>query len=153
MAASALNWEAGVTSLTSALTTELNGLATDTMSVASSAINNTSTLDTDLFLELNLGTAQSAYTGGQIDIYAAWSYDGGTTYPTAPTTGGNSEDAENLIASIAMPSSGTTARVMTVGPLPAMPGYFKLYLDNRSGGQFAATGNTLKYAFASLENQ
>lgn len=128
----------------SALTTEFNSLANGSATAASSAIDNSSTLDLYLDLELNVaaqGSSRSA--GATITVFILRSLDGGSTYPDANTT-----TAE--VAAVFPLDAATTARVAVRTDIPLSPGLFKLFALNSTGQALAASSTTLRYRTHSI---
>lgn len=144
-------WEEdGATSLTTILSTDLNALADGTLSAVSSEVDNTTALDMLCWFELVTGTLQDAAVAGQmVDIHQIQSIDG-TNYEEAPVTGG--ANSPPPICSFQY-KAATTARRHVKGPFQFNPYKMKYYVDNRCGGQFAATGNTLKISTQGPEVQ
>jgi hypothetical protein len=130
-------------SIASALTTELNSLANNTDSSASSAIDNTSGLDLyhDLtFTVATQGGARSA--GATVAVYLVPALDG-TNYDAVIS--GTAE----LVAVFTL-DAATTARQSTRRDVPVPPGLFKYVLRNQTGQAFASSGNILEYRPHSL---
>lgn len=121
--------------------TELNALANNTMSAASVAIANQTTLDIYVDIELNLA-ALSPTTGGYVALYLAEAIDG-SNYPT-PSDVDMRQQTDALLCSFVLSTTATTAQRLVKRQIVLPPGACKLYLDNQSGGAFGATGNTLK---------
>lgn len=128
-------------SIVSVLTTELNSLSTNTMATVSAAINNDTNLDMYCDLELNLG-ALSPTAGGYVAVYIAEAADG-TNYP-APSSADQRLQTNALLCTFAVSTTAATAQRLVARNVVLPPGKFKIYLDNQSGGAFAASGNTLK---------
>lgn len=131
-------------SLASALTTELNSLATAGI-VVSSAIDNTSNLDLYMDLRLEIKYTSSAPAAGikVAEIYLLPSVDG-TNY----AEGGTSVTPQSslLVATLESRNGSTSAfEYLAALGIPIPPLNFKLCLVNTSGKTLAATGNTLKY--------
>lgn len=126
----------------SLLTTELNSLANNTASSASSAYDNQTNLDLlcDLILEL---ASFSPSTGGRIDIYILPSYDGGTNYLN-PSAADVRVQAHQLWVSIPLSATAATAQKHYVRGVALPPQRFKVVIDNQSGAALASSGNTLK---------
>ena len=149
--ANKLTWEEALNSATTILTTELNALADSALAAVSAEVDNTSNLDTHFWLILDTGTLQDAAVAGQtVDIYMIKNVIS-TTYEEAPVTGG-ANSSDQSVDSFEY-KAATTARHFVHGPFVMNPCKMKFYLDNRCGGQFAATGNTLKIASQTIEAQ
>lgn len=130
--------------IASALTTELNSLASNGNSAASSAIDNTTALDLFADLEINLATQGSArVASATIYVYMTQALDG-TNY------GDTNEVTAEVIAAFIF-DAATTARRATLKDVPIPPGLFKLFVRNVTGQALAASGNTLKYRLHSVE--
>lgn len=151
-AANALNWEAEITAPSNVLTTELNALADAEISDPSSAQDNGTALDMLLWCEISVGTFQDAVDGGSLDLYRVVSIDNGSTFETSPATGGVG-NGHTYVGGCNVPASGTTAHVCIVGPFSIPPGQYKLLLDNQSGGQLTASGNTVQCGATNPELQ
>ena len=132
-------WSAPGT-LTTALSTELNGLANNTYSALSAEINNESSLALYIDLELTLATQGAARsTGAWVGVYIATAVDPTPTYPDT------SLDAfAELLAAFPLDNT-TTARRLTRTNIAVPPLRFKLYVKNVTGQALAASGNTLKF--------
>jgi len=145
-------WEEdGATSLTTILSTDLNGLADGAISAASSEVDNSSNLDMLYWLELSTGTLQDAAVAGSVvSIYAIQSIDG-TNYEQAPVTGG-ANSSDQFVCSCEY-KAATTARRFVRGPFSLPPFKLKFFVDNNCDGQFAASGNTLKISTQGPELQ
>jgi len=143
-------WDQSATP-SSIMTTALNSLADNTISGASSVVDNAANLDTMAWLELNVtyGTAPSD-ANPSVDVYIAESLDG-TNYQDAPVTGGT--DQAHLFMGSFPVRKVTSAQRLVIGPFAIPPSKFKLYLDNQTGQAMAATGNTLDIKVANLEGQ
>ena len=128
--------------LTSALTTELNSLATATWSAASSAIDNTSTLDlvSDFELYVTYGTNPSA--GGYCALAVLPAIDG---TPTFVDGGGSVAPQNSLIVGVFELRAVTTAQRVGLRDVVIPPGQFKVAVYNAAGQTMASSGNTLKY--------
>lgn len=125
----------------SALTTELNSLATATASAAGTAQDNSTNLDlyADFVLSVTFGVAPTANT--TVDLYLLPSIDGGTTYADAVVA---ATPAKSMLVGSFYCRNVATAQVMTLANVP-IPEKFKMMVVNNSGQAMAASGNTLKY--------
>lgn len=133
-------WNAPSATVT-VLTTELNSLANATLSAASAAIANQTNLDMYADLEVVLGSLSPA-AGAYVAIYIALAVDG-TNYP-APSGADIRLTSTQLLCTIPVGTTGSTAYRVAVRNVLLPPGTFKLYLDNQTGVTLAASGNTLK---------
>ena len=147
---SAVKWQAAPTK-TQIMTTQLDGLANNTISSASTEVDNSVNLDTYAWLELNVtfGSAPSD-ANPTVDVYMAKAPDG-TNYESAPLTGG-AQQGHMFIGSFPV-QKVTSAQRIVVGPIPLPPTKFQLYLDNQTGQAMAANGNTLDIYTDNLEGQ
>lgn len=139
-------WGTGWSSATSLLTTNLNSLGNNTISVASAAVNNTSNKDMHAFIEVILASLTptgAAYVG----IYMTKALDA-TNYEDAPITGGSQRNT--LVASIPVSTTTGAKRVMSEHPILLPPYNVKFYLDNRSGVAFGSSDNELKIYIGNL---
>lgn len=130
-------------SIANALTTELNSLANNTNSSASSAIDNSTNLDLFMDLELVIDTTSSRTAGGGIGVYMVSRVDG-TNF------GDVNETTASLVAFFPL-DAATTARRATRRDIPIPPEQFKLFARNTATGiTLAASANTLKYRTHSI---
>ena len=125
----------------SALTTELNSLATATASAAGPAQDNSTNLDiyADFVLSVTFGSAPTA--GNTVDLYILPSVDGGTNYSDAPVA---ATPPKELFAGSFYVRAVTTAQVIMLANV-LIPEKWKACLVNNSGQAFPASGSTLKY--------
>ena len=131
-------------SATTALSTELNSLANNANTAASSEIDNGTALDLYADIELTLaaqGSARSA--GATISVYMTHALDG-TNYDDVHET------TAELCAVFPL-DAATTARRRTVRDVPISPGKFKFFARNSTGQALAASGSTVKYRFHSVK--
>lgn len=145
MAAVATTHKGYTAAIASALTTELNSLATATASAASAAIDNTTNLDLFMDLMLNvatMGVARSA--GATVSVYLTTALDGSNYDDAIAATA-------ELVAVFPL-DAATTARQATRRDCPIPPGLFKLFAVNNTGQTLAATTNTLKYRTHSVSS-
>ena len=125
----------------SALTTELDALANNTLSAQSAAIANQTNLDIYVDIELVLA-ALSPTAGAFCALYIAEAIDG-TNYPN-PTGADQRLQTTALLAVFALSTTATTAQRLVVRNVVIPPGTFKLALDNQAGVGLGATLNTVK---------
>lgn len=118
--------------------TALDSLADNTMSAASTELNNATNLDTHAIIEVNLGSL-TPVTPGAIHIYMTKAPDG-ANHEDAPVTGG--VDVPNPVAVLPVKAGAATKRIMT-GLITLPPYKVKFYVDNKLGAAMAASGNTL----------
>lgn len=124
--------------IATALSTELNSLANNSNSAASSAIDNTSALELVFDVELvtgSLGAAASA--GARIDLFVLVSVDG-TNYPDT------SEVSAQPILSFPMQAQTGAQRVTRALAFENPPALMKFFARNVSGQALNASGNTIK---------
>lgn len=124
------------------LSTELNSLATNTMTAASSAIANQTNLDIYVDIEVNLASL-SPTTGAFVALYILEAVDG-TNYP-APSAADLRLSATQLLCTIPVGTTATTAQRVAARGVVIPPGTFKIMLDNQTGATLAASGNTVKW--------
>jgi hypothetical protein len=124
-----------------ALSTELDALANNTMSAASGVIANQTNLDVYVDIELVLA-ALSPVTGAYVAVYLAEAIDG-TNYPT-PSAADQRQQTDALLCTFVLSLTAATAQRLVKRQVMIPPGTFKLYVDNQSGVAFGATLNTLK---------
>lgn len=149
--ANAINWEATPSITADILTTALNSLANNTISSASTEVDNTTGLDTEFYLEVNFTMAVSASDAvPSLDIYMQKTLDG-TNYETAPLTGGANQG--HMFLDSVQVAAGTGAQRVVLGPYVLPPLKVKFYIDNQTGQALAASGNTLDIGVVSREIQ
>jgi len=147
---SALKWEASLSG-TQIMTTAMNSLADNTITAASTAVDNSTNLDTKAWLELNTTYGSSPSDNApSVDVFMATAPDG-TNYESAPLTGG-ADQAHMYVGSFPI-QKVTSAQRIVIGPIDLPPSKFKLYLDNQTGQAMAASGNTLDIYTDNFEAQ
>jgi hypothetical protein len=126
--------------VSSAMTTELNALASSTGKAISSAIDNTTNGDLfdDLELAVDFVTAPTA--GTVIELYLLPSIDG-TVYPDGSTS--ILPQSSLFVGGFAVRNT-TAAQVMTLRGIALPPGLFKYLVQNTTNQAFPATGSTLR---------
>jgi len=131
--------------LTIALDTGLNALASSTGKAISAAINLTATdPQPPLALwELKVTFAAAPTVDSAVELYLLPSSDGGTTF----ADGGASVEPQtaHLVGRFVVRAI-TTAHVLMLSGTPLPPGQWKALLKNATNQAFPATGSTLKYA-------
>lgn len=120
------------------LTTELNALDGDAVGrVLGAAINNSSNRDMMLKVQIQLASVDlGSQTSPGVGINLIESIDGGTLY----------EDNDDTAYGITLPVEASSQAHVRIGDLLIPPGYFKLEVTNKTGVDFAATGNVFSYA-------
>lgn len=126
----------------SVLTTELNSLANNTMSAASSAIANQTNLDIYVDIEVSLASL-SPGAGSYVALYIALAVDG-TNYP-APSGADMRLSSTQLLCVIPTGVAAATAQRIAVRNVVIPPGTFKIYLDNQTTVSLGASGSTVKF--------
>lgn len=124
--------------IATALSTELNSIASAGLTAASAAIDNTSNLDLYADFELVVaaqGTARVA--GATVQLFIVVALDG-TNYGDV-----NATTAE-VIAVFPL-DAVVTARRAVIRDVPIPPALFKLFAVNSTGQTLAASANTIKY--------
>ncbi len=125
----------------SLLTTELNSLANNAASAASSAIANETNLDVYADIELVLATLSPA-APNYCTLYLLEAIDG-TNYPSA-TAGVLRNQPVHILCTFPLDTSASTAQRVVARNVMLPPGSFKVVLDNQSGAALASSGNTVK---------
>lgn len=123
----------------SVLTTELNSLGNNTLSAASSAVDNRANLDVYADVELVLGSL-SPTAGAYVALYILEALDD-TNYAEATNL---RLKTSQLLCVIGLDTTAATAQRIAVRNLILPPSKFKIVLDNQSGVSLAASGNTVK---------
>lgn len=126
------------------LSTELNSLATNTMTAASAAYDNSTNLNLYADIEVNLASV-SPTTGARVDIYVLCAEDG-TNYP-AQSDADLRLTGTQLLVSIPIGTTGATAQRVTARMVPVPPSLLKIKADNQTGATLNASGNTVKFNF------
>lgn len=130
-----------VSSVTTVLSTGLNSLGNNTMSAASSAIANQTNLDIYVDIEVVLASL-SPTTGAFVALYILLAVDG-TNYP-AQSDADLRLTATQLLCTIPVGTTATTAQRVAVRNVVIPPGSFEIKLDNQTGVALNASGNTVK---------
>ena len=125
----------------SLLTTELNALADNAASAASSAIANQTNLDTYADIELVLA-ALSPAAPNYITLYILEAIDG-TNYPSATAAVLRNQPSQ-ILCTFPLDTTAGTAQRIVVRNVLLPPGSFKVVLDNHAGVALGATLNTVK---------
>jgi hypothetical protein len=125
----------------SLLTTELNSLADNAASAASSAIANQTNLDVYADIELVLASLSPA-APNYCTLYILEAIDG-TNYPSA-TAGVLRNQPSQILCSFSLDTTASTAQRVVVRNVVLPPGSFKVVLDNHAGVALASSGNSVK---------
>lgn len=126
--------------LASVLTTELNALGAGSSSNASSAIDNSTTLDLFDDLELTVDFVSAPAAGGYVAVYLLPAVDG-TNY--ADGSSSVAPAASLLVATIDILAS-TAAQRLAARMIAIPPGLFKYMVTNNTSQAFPASGSILK---------
>jgi hypothetical protein len=132
------------------LTTDLDGLANNARSAASTAFANGNVTHRQLFgsFELVVAFSSAPVAGKTVDLYLLPTLDG-TNYADGSASAEPSQTSYG--GSFAVRNVTTAQRLVLVGvPLPASD--FKVQLINRAGQAFSASGHALKLAAYSYES-
>jgi hypothetical protein len=131
---------------TTILSTELNSLANVTFGTTSAAIDNSSALDLYADFELTIATQGVARsTGANCVLYMSIALDGTNYSDISQTT------TPEVLVTFPL-DAATTSRIVTRRDIPIPPSAtFKVSLYNNTGQAFAASGNTVKYRFHSIQ--
>lgn len=127
-------------SLSTILSTELNSLATNTMSAASSVLS--ANIDTEVDIEVVLASLSPA-SGAYVSIYMLLAVDG-SNYPS-PSDADLRLQTSQLLCTIQLGIAASTAQRVVIPKLSLPPGSIKFKLDNQSGVTLGASGNTVKF--------
>jgi hypothetical protein len=124
------------------LTTELNALANNTMTAASTAVANQTNLDLLVDVEVVLASLSPA-AGAYVAIYVLEAVDG-SNYPT-PSDADLRLMSTSLLVVIPLGVAAATAQRVVARNVVIPPGTFKVKLDNQAGVALGATLNTVKF--------
>jgi len=133
-----VKWEAPQ-SLANILTTELNSLASATLSAAGAELDNSTGLYlfADFVLSVTYGTNPTA--GGYVALYLTEALDGSTHSDV------ERELTSQLVGSFPLRAT-TSAQKIVLRGVQLPPFKIKPYVDNQAGQAMAASGNTLAWA-------
>ncbi len=134
-------WNAPSSAVT-VLSTELNSLASGSITAASTAIANQTNLDIYVDIEVNLASLSPA-AGAYVALYIAEAVDG-TNYP-APSAADLRLSTTQLLCAIPIGTTAATAQRVAARNVVIPPQTFKVYLDNQTGAALNASGNTVKF--------
>ena len=123
------------------LSTELNALANNAASAASSAVANNTGLDVYADFELVLASLSPA-APNYCTLYILEAIDG-TNYPVATATILRNQPSQVLCV-FPLDVTGSTAQRVVVRNVLLPPAAFKVVLDNQAGVNLGATLNTVK---------
>ena len=129
------------TAAASLLTTELNALGSATASSASADYDNSTNLNMFGDFELVLA-ALSPAANGYCTLYILEAVDG-SNYPSGTGSVLRNQPSQ-ILCTFPLDTTSSTAQRIVVRNVPLPPAHFKVVLDNQSGVQLGATGNTVK---------
>jgi hypothetical protein len=127
--------------VSSAMTTELNSLASSTGKAISSAFDNSTNLDLFDDLQLTVTFASAPTAGTVVELYLLPSIDGGTDYADGSTS--VLPQSSLYVGGFAV-RAVTTAQKMIVRGVALPPGLFKYLVQNTTNQAFPASGSTLE---------
>lgn len=129
-------------SISTVLSTELNSLANNAGTAASSAVDNATNLDQLAYFELNATFGSNPTADSTVDLYLMYSLDG-TNY--ADYTSGTTPVANgtNYVGSFVLKATTSAQRVHSP-PVYLRAYKFKVAAVNKSGVAFPASGSTIK---------
>jgi hypothetical protein len=146
-----VKWEAAPSAVT-ILSTEMNSLANNTPTAASSEYDNSSNLNVYAWFELAATFAVSPNgVPPMVDLYMTRALDG-TNHETGLAASGGANQQHLYLGSFQV-LGNTGAQRITLGPVLLPPSKLKFYIDNRSGQAMTSSGHTLKMYPANLESQ
>ena len=122
-------------------TTALNSLGSNSMSAASSNINNDTNLDMYMDFEVVL-TSLSPTAGAFIGIYCLEAVDG-SNFPAQNDADLRLTTTQLLVVIPTGTTAGTPQRI-AARQVPIPPTKFQLKIDNQTGVALNASGNTVK---------
>lgn len=133
-------------SVVTLLSTELNSLANNALSAASSAVSGNRDIYADFELVLaSLSPAAPNYC----NLYILEAVDG-TNYPAATASVLRNQPAQ-LLCTFPLDLTAATAQRVVVRNVLIPPGNFKVALDNQAGIGLASSGNTVKMSSYNLD--
>lgn len=137
-----------VLSWASAFGSEINSLASGSCAVSSTVLDNTTSLYTDGWVSVSLGSLATGTGAPSLDFYMLPLNQDGTTYGDGTASGSTAPAPAYYVGSItwnASLASGTqVGQLKLVGIIP--PAKFKLAAVNNTGNALAASGNTVSFA-------
>lgn len=135
--ANTIKWEAAITSRSTVLTTELNGLGIGAYSGLGSEIDNSTNLDQYGAVEIYLPSITVPSGGGYINVHMITA-PGGTNYGDSGTPGN-----ETVIATFTAPAATAAIRKTSTRLFVIPPTKVKFVFYNGLGVALAATLNTV----------
>jgi hypothetical protein len=127
--------------LTTVLSTELDGLASGSMSAAGATFDNSVNQDLKVDIEVFLASL-SPTAGSYVSIYIAESVDG-SNFP-APSAADMRSSVTHLLAVIPTGTAASTTQRLVIRGIDIPPTKMKFYLDNQVTVGLNASGNTVK---------
>jgi len=142
--------------LTSYLAATLNALGNNTTDLGATVIDNNTSRNTYMDLELMLASLDlSAQSNPCVEIYLIESIDGGTDYDTATDATATAvlyPPIDKLLCTIGLrKGAGAEAKVAIKAGLVIPPSKFKLLFINKTGVALAGTTNILSYRLYDVE--
>jgi hypothetical protein len=129
--------------IASQLTTELNALATATMSSASAIYDNSTAGTLNIYCDLEVNLAALSPTAAAYVAVYLWGAPDGTNFP-AQSDADLRLTTTQLFCTIPIGTTASTAQRVVVRNLVLPPEQVKWKIDNQTGTALATSGNTMK---------
>jgi hypothetical protein len=141
-----IKWKASgrATNPLTLMSTELNSLASGSGAIGAAIVNETDHLDLYVDLELVVAFVASPTADSVVEAYFARQIDG-TNYEDAATGGTPIGPKNGFVGSFVM--RAVTPQRVIIPSVLVPPRDFKVFVINRAGQAFAASGNTVKGYF------
>lgn len=117
------------------------------MNVGSTVISNDSNLDVYVDIEVVLGALSPSGSRPFVQLYLLEAVDG-TNYPAQSISGTTSDQmlaASQFLATIPIGNTAATAQRVVFRKAVMPPGKFKLAIRNKTGANFAGSGNSVNF--------
>lgn len=131
----------GLTTIFSSGTTAIDGITSGSQVTTTATYANQTNLDLYVDIEINLPSL-SPTAGARVDLYVLESVDG-TNFP-AQSAADLRLTITQLLVSVPIGTTGTTAQRVVARNILIPPGLMKFVFDNQTGATTNAAGNTVK---------